>query len=89
MVGTKAIKLTGTTVPPVSNQRPTNSDCSIRPTRSLFLCKTGLVPRICRLGTKKVYLNMMANADVRGAKSCVSLVYYVITAHSLSCSAVT
>ena len=36
-VGTTAIKLTGMTVPPVSNQRWTNSDCSIRQTRFLFL----------------------------------------------------
>ena len=36
-VSTTAIKLTGMTVPPVSNQRQTNSDCTIRQTRSLFL----------------------------------------------------
>ena len=37
MVGTTAIKLTGMTVPPVNNQWPTHSDCSIRQTCSLFL----------------------------------------------------
>ena len=36
-VGTTATKLTGMTVPPVSNPRQTNSDCTIRQTRSLFL----------------------------------------------------
>ena len=35
-VGTTATKLTGMTVPPVSNPRQTNSDCTIRQTRSLF-----------------------------------------------------
>ena len=36
-VGTAAIKLTGMTVSPVSNRRQTNSNCSVRQTRSLFL----------------------------------------------------
>ena len=35
-VGTTATKVTGMTVPPVSNPRQTNSDCTIRQTRSLF-----------------------------------------------------
>ena len=36
-VGTTATKLTGMTVPPVSNPRQTNNDCTVRQTRSLLL----------------------------------------------------
>ena len=37
MVGTTAFKLAGVTIPPVSNQRQTNSNCTVRQTRSLSL----------------------------------------------------
>ena len=78
------------TVPPVSNQRQTNSDCSIRQTRSsslltqaynsnhFYMVRLVWFPGYVDWERRKRKLgNMRANADVRGARSfaqCVSLV---------------